>query len=34
MTINLNDFGLKPPSYLGQMVKPDVVIQTKFQVRD
>jgi hypothetical protein len=30
----MNDFGMKPPSYLGVSVKPDVGITTAFQAKD
>lgn len=32
--ININDFGIKTPSYLGVSVKPDVDVSTAFQARD
>jgi polyisoprenoid-binding protein YceI len=32
--VNLNDYGIKPPSYLGVSVKPDVDIATAFQAKD
>lgn len=32
--INLDDFGIKAPSYLGVTVKPDVDVATKFQAKD
>jgi polyisoprenoid-binding protein YceI len=32
--INLNDYNIKPPSYLGVSVKPDVGIATAFQAKD
>ena len=33
-SVNMNDFGIKPPSYLGVTVKPDVKIDTSFDVTD
>jgi polyisoprenoid-binding protein YceI len=33
-TINMNDFGIKAPSYLGVTVKPDVAIASTFQAKD
>lgn len=33
-TINVDDFGVKRPSYLGVTVKPDVSIGTAFQAND
>jgi polyisoprenoid-binding protein YceI len=32
--INVDDFGVKRPSYLGVTVKPDVDVVTAFQVKD
>ena len=32
--INMNDFGVKAPSYLGVTVKPDVDLDTAFQAKD
>lgn len=32
--INMTDFGIKPPSYLGVGVKPDVEINVSFQAKD
>lgn len=32
--VNMNDFGIKTPSYLGVSVKPDVDISTKFAAKD
>jgi polyisoprenoid-binding protein YceI len=32
--INMNDFGVKAPSYLGVTVKPDVDVATSFQAKD
>jgi polyisoprenoid-binding protein YceI len=32
--INMNDFGITPPSYLGVTVKPDTDINTSFQAKD
>jgi len=32
--VNMNDFGIKTPSYLGVSVKPDVGIATKFVAKD
>jgi polyisoprenoid-binding protein YceI len=32
--INMNDFGISPPSYLGVTVKPDVDVNTSFQATD
>jgi polyisoprenoid-binding protein YceI len=32
--INMNDFGIHPPSYLGVSVKPDVDVNTSFQATD
>jgi polyisoprenoid-binding protein YceI len=32
--VNMNDFGIKPPSYLGVTVKPDVAVNTKFVCKD
>jgi polyisoprenoid-binding protein YceI len=32
--INMNDFGVNAPSYLGVTVKPDVDINTAFQAKD
>jgi polyisoprenoid-binding protein YceI len=32
--ININDYGIKAPSYLGVSVKPDVDINTTFQAKD
>ncbi len=31
--LNINDFGIIIPSYLGVTMKPDVTIDTKFQVK-
>jgi polyisoprenoid-binding protein YceI len=33
-SININDFGIKTPSYLGVSVKPDVTLNTHFQAKD
>jgi polyisoprenoid-binding protein YceI len=33
-TVNVDDFGIKRPSYLGVTVKPDVTITTAFQAKD
>jgi polyisoprenoid-binding protein YceI len=33
-TINVDDYGVKRPSYLGVTVKPDVGIDTSFQAND
>lgn len=33
-TVNVDDFGVKRPSYLGVTVKPDVRIDTSFQAKD
>jgi len=33
-TVNVDDFGVKRPSYLGVTVKPDVKIDTSFQAKD
>jgi polyisoprenoid-binding protein YceI len=33
-TVNVDDYGIKRPSYLGVTVKPDVEITTSFQVSD
>jgi polyisoprenoid-binding protein YceI len=32
--VNVDDFGIKRPSYLGVTVKPDVDINTSFQAKD
>lgn len=32
--INMTDFGIKPPSYLGVAVKPDVDVSSAFQAKD
>jgi polyisoprenoid-binding protein YceI len=32
--VDMNDFGVTPPSYLGVTVKPDVDINTSFQAKD
>jgi polyisoprenoid-binding protein YceI len=32
--INVNDYDIKPPSYLGVSVKPDVDVATTFQAKD
>jgi polyisoprenoid-binding protein YceI len=32
--VNMNDFGMKTPSYLGVSVKPDVDVYTNFQAKD
>ena len=32
--INMTDYGIKPPSYLGVGVKPDVEINVSFQAKD
>lgn len=32
--ININDFGIKTPSYLGVSVKPDVGVDVHFQAKD
>jgi polyisoprenoid-binding protein YceI len=32
--VNMNDHGIKPPSYLGVSVKPDVDIFANFQAKD
>jgi len=32
--INMNDFGIKTPSYLGVSVKPDVEVFANFQAKD
>jgi polyisoprenoid-binding protein YceI len=32
--VNMNDFGIKTPSYLGVSVKPDVDVSTKFAAKD
>ncbi len=31
---NINDYGIKTPSYLGVSVKPDMTIETEFQAKD
>jgi polyisoprenoid-binding protein YceI len=33
-TINMNDYGVKTPSYLGVSVKPDVGVFANFQAKD
>ena len=33
-SVNVDDFGVKRPSYLGVTVKPDVKIDTSFQAKD
>jgi len=33
-TVNMSDFGIKPPSYLGVTVKNDVAVNTKFVCKD
>ncbi len=33
-SVNMKDFGIEPPCYLGVCVKPDVTISTHFKVRD
>jgi hypothetical protein len=33
-TINVDDFGIKRPSYLGVTVKPEVGLVTAFQAKD
>ena len=33
-SVNVDDFGVKRPSYLGVTVKPDVAIDTAFQAND
>jgi polyisoprenoid-binding protein YceI len=33
-TINMTDFGIKPPSYLGVSVKPEVAINVSFAAKD
>ena len=32
--IKIDDYGIKPPSYLGVSVKNDVIIETEFQAKD
>lgn len=32
--INVTDFGIKPPSYLGVAIKPDITLSTSFQAKD
>jgi polyisoprenoid-binding protein YceI len=32
--LNINDYGIKTPSYLGVAVKPDITIETEFQAKD
>jgi polyisoprenoid-binding protein YceI len=32
--ININDYGIKTPSYLGVSVKPDITIETDFRAKD
>jgi polyisoprenoid-binding protein YceI len=32
--VNMNDFGIKTPSYLGVSVKPEVDVSTKFAAKD
>lgn len=32
--VNMKDFGIEPPCYLGVCVKPDVTISTHFKVRE
>jgi polyisoprenoid-binding protein YceI len=34
MTVNVDDYGIKRPSYLGVTVKPEVDINTAFQAKD
>lgn len=33
-TVNINDYGIKTPSYLGVSVKPDVDVYSNFQAKD
>ncbi|MEO7330271.1 MAG: YceI family protein [Minicystis sp.] len=32
--VNINDFGIKTPSYLGVSVKPDITVNVQFQAKD
>jgi hypothetical protein len=32
--INMNEFGIKTPTYVGVSVKPDVDVNTRFLVKD
>lgn len=32
--INVTDFGVKPPSYAGVAIKPDITLSTSFQAKD
>ncbi len=34
LNVNMTDYGIKTPSYLGVGVKPDVVIETEFKAKD
>jgi hypothetical protein len=34
MHLNMNDFGIQVPSYLGVTVKPDVDVAAQFEVTD
>ncbi len=34
VALNINDYGIKTPSYLGVAVKPDITVDTEFQAKD